>query len=188
AASKNEAQQAGRRFAGGVIYQRYVCRPIRSRDYILQSVQALTLASSVKDIVRVEAPIHEDLLLDRLKELHGIERAGSNVQENVQRAIQLACNDGIELRKGFVYAKGTAPANFRVSAGETKRPLEYVAQEELELGILYIVEDQFGMMREQIPQVIARLFGIERLRGDSADVIRSTVDTLIEKGMLRTSG
>ena len=48
--------------------------------------------------------------------------------------------------------------------------------------------DQFGMMREQIPQVIGRLFGVERLRGDSADAIRSSVDALVEKGLLRTSG
>jgi hypothetical protein len=66
--------------------------------------------------------------------------------------------------------------------------LEHIPEEELELAVLYIVEDQFGMMREQIPQVIARLFGIERLRGESADAIRTSVDALVEKGRLRTSG
>lgn len=186
--TKTQTPPASRRYSPGVPYQMYVCRPIRSRDHILQGAYALTLASAVSDIVGVEGPIHEDLLLERLKELHGIERAGSNVQHNVRRAIQLACNGSVEMRGNFLQTKGTVFEKFRVPVGDIRRPLEHVPQEELELAVLYIVEDQFGMMREQIPQVIARLFGIERLRGESADAIRTSVDALVEKGRLRTSG
>ena len=44
------------------------------------------------------------------------------------------------------------------------------------------------MIREYLPQSVARLFGIERLTGNGADRIRIVVDRLIEKGLLRASG
>lgn len=43
-------------------------------------------------------------------------------------------------------------------------------------------------MRDQIPQAVSRLFGVERLRGESADIIRNVTDGLVDKGLLRTSG
>lgn len=68
------------------------------------------------------------------------------------------------------------------------RPLELIPREEIELAVLFLVEDQFGMIREYLPQSVARLFGIERLPAIGADHVREVVDGLIEKGLLRLTG
>jgi very-short-patch-repair endonuclease len=179
-----------RRYQVGTPYKRYQCSATRSKDYILQHTHNGILAASIAEIVRIEGPIHEDLLTERLKEMHGIERAGSNVQANIRHAIQSARSKGVERGSDqkFIRQAGVTLQSFRVPADGVRRPLESIPAEEIACAILYLIEDQFGMMRDQIPQAVSRLFGVERLRGDSADIIRNMTDRLIEQGRLRTSG
>jgi hypothetical protein len=54
--------------------------------------------------------------------------------------------------------------------------------------VLYFVEDQFGVVEEYLPTAIARLFGFERLGGESADIIRHVVEELVSEGSLRRNG
>lgn len=69
-----------------------------------------------------------------------------------------------------------------------RRPLEHIAPSEISLAILYLVEDQFGVIEESLPQAVARLLGIERLRSESADIIRRAVEGLLSSGTLRRAG
>lgn len=69
-----------------------------------------------------------------------------------------------------------------------RRPIEWIAAEEIELAILHLVEDQFGVAREYVPLAVARILGIERLRGEAADITRGIADHLVERSLLRTSG
>jgi hypothetical protein len=158
----------------------------RQREYLLQDKYTRILAEAVTSVVQVEGPIHEDLLIERLKELHGVERAGSNIQANIRQAITWV---NIERRnREFLWTRGSVLKGFRTPADDVRRSIEQIPPEEIELAILYLAEDQFGLVRDQIPQAVAKLFGVERLHGDSADVIRRTVDRLIDGALLRTSG
>ena len=154
----------------GEPYRRYPVQRHQHKEYLLDGKFVRTLAGTVAEIVAIEGPIHEDLLVERLKEVHGIERAGSNMQANVKQAVAHAgYSDGIErgeLNRQFVLKTGVPAKTFRVPGQGVKRPLDLICLEQVEFCILYLVEDQFGMMRDQIPQSVARLFGIERLRGD----------------------
>lgn len=69
-----------------------------------------------------------------------------------------------------------------------RRPIEHIAPEELALAILYLVENQFGLFEESLPQTVARLLGIERLRSEDADTIRAVAEDLVRKGKLRRAG
>lgn len=177
---------ADRRYRAGDPYRRYRSVSRRSREYLLQYKYTRILAEAVTSVVQVEGPIHEDLLIERLKELHGVERAGSNIQANIRQAITWV---NVERRdREFLWTKGSLLKCFRTPADDVRRPIEQIPPEEIELAILYLVEDQFGLVRDQIPQAVAKLFGVERLHGDSADVIRRIVDRLTDRALLRTSG
>lgn len=162
-----------------------------TRDYLIHSSGAESLAGTITDLVRVEGPIHRDLLLERLKVVHGVARAGSNVQANVERALQMARRDhAITHDSGspFYYVPGSQVDYFRLPNDLIRRPIEHIAPVEISLSILYLVEDQFGIIEESLPAAVARLFGIERLHTDAAEPIRRVVEDLVSRGSLRRSG
>jgi hypothetical protein len=135
--------------------------------------------------------MHHDLLVDRLKELHGVARAGSNVQSNIDRALRFAEQRGgvsHEPRSPFYFASGNELESFRVPRDCIKRPIEQIAPKEIALAVLYLVEDQFGIFEESLPAAVSRLFGIDRLRAESAATIDSVIEDLVRRSLLRRNG
>jgi hypothetical protein len=149
------------------------------------------LSITIAEVVKTEGPIHRELVFERLKEIHGIARAGSNVQANIERALRTAETSRTiahDSRSPFYYRPGHRLDSFRLPMDSVRRPIEYIAPTEIALAILYLVEDQFGVIEESLPQAVARLLGIERLRAEGADTIRAVVEDLVAKGALRRAG
>ena len=170
-----------------------VFRPphLLSRDYLLDPSYSGVLRRTISELVQTEGPVHHDILVERLKEIHGVARAGSNVQANIECALLDSCrSDAVtdEAGSGFYDSPGHQLESFRLPTGSVRRPIEQIAPKELELAILYLVEDQFGVVEESLPTAIAHLVGIERLRGESAEPIRRVADDLVGRGMLRRNG
>jgi hypothetical protein len=162
-----------------------------ARPLLLDPSNAYRLASFVAALVDIEGPIHEDLVTDRLKERCAVERAGSNVQSNVGEAIHWAIrNHNVERRshKSFLWSKGKSLLTFRIPGDGIKRSIDMIHREEVELAVLYAVEDQFGTMRDELPRAVGKLFGFERISPDAADIVRDVVDELVERHLLRVSG
>jgi hypothetical protein len=126
-----------------------------------------------------------------LKEIHGVARAGTNVLVNIERAIEFAI-EAASIERGsdprFLYVPGSRPRIFRVPDAGVTRPLALVPPDEIRLAILYVVEDQFGCMREVLPRAVAALFAVERVREGVAELVGSVVNELIDEGTLRVSG
>jgi hypothetical protein len=157
---------------------------------LLESERRRELAAQIVEIVEVEGPIHESLILERLKEVNGVARAGVNVQTNVDRAMALALRQGRleEVSPGFLQIAGSGLETFRVPGDGVQRPLAWIAGEEIELAVLYVVEDQFGCQRGALSKAIADLFGFERAPLGLTEAVESAVDRLIETNRLSSSG
>jgi very-short-patch-repair endonuclease len=180
-----------RKYEAGVPYQVYCPDQRLNRDHLLQRTYTTVLARTIGELVAVEGPIHYDFLLERLKHLHGIERAGSNVQANIKQAIRQAMRwetIAHDPRSPFYRCQAHPLQRFRIGPDGVSRGIDQIAPEELALAVLYMVEDQFGVSEERAPSVIARLFGTERLWTENAAAIRSVIDDLVSKGTLRRSG
>jgi very-short-patch-repair endonuclease len=161
----------------------------RMREQLMSTAYVYTLAEVIKQVVGLEGPIHEQLLTDRLKELHGVARAGANIQGNIDAALRKASREGAIVRRGaFLYQAGSEVSGFRIPADGVERSVALVAPEELEFAVLHIVEDQFGYPRSALPRAVSELFGFERTRAGSAELIATVVDGLVERGLLRSSG
>lgn len=159
------------------------------RDVLMRGQYAPMLSQQIEQIVAVEAPMHVQLLTQRLRDIHGIARAGVNIQANIDKALDLALRRRkVELRGSFVYLTGQPVTAYRYPADEVTRSVALVAPEELERAILHIVEDQFGYPRDAIPHAVAEALGFERSGATSAELIASAVDGLVERGALRASG
>ncbi|HAM44385.1 MAG TPA: hypothetical protein DCM67_05110 [Propionibacteriaceae bacterium] len=185
------AESVGRSYQPGVPYRLYEPPQQLARDHLLLPEHTSTLARTIAELVALEGPIHHEVLITRLKELHRVARAKSNVQANIRRGLELALRwQSIEHtpRSPFYRGTGAAPDRFRLPTEAITRGIDLIAPEELALAVLYLVDDQFGLAEEATPSGVARLFGVERLRAEAADLIRSVISDLVTAGKLRRSG
>src|SRR5208283_1025635 len=123
-----------RRYLGGVSYRKY--QEAADRDLVIQSRRKAELAATVTAIVETEGPIHEDLLCMRLKEICGVDRAGSNIQSNITDAIYLAIRDhSVERRqRDFLGKPGEAITRFRLEGDGCERPIQWIHRDEIALA------------------------------------------------------
>jgi len=180
-----------RQYRPGTPYLVFQPRQRVSREHLLDRSYSAMLSQTIVDLVAIEGPIHRDLIMDRLKEVHGVARAGSNVQSNIEHALRDAERRRAVVhdpRSPFFSVPGARLESFRMPVDAVRRAIEYIAPSEISLAVLYLVEDQFGVIEESLAPAVARLFGIDRLRSDGADVIRAVTEELLRKGTLRRAG
>jgi len=186
-APEDDPPAAQRRYQPGISYRKFTAAA--DRDLLLQSRFSNGLAALVVRIVEAEGPIHEDFLAERLKDVCGVERAGSNVQSNIAEAVHTAVRrKEIERRRqsNFLWKKDIQLNAFRIPTNSSRRPIDWIHRDEIALAILYLVEDQFGVLRTEVGRGVARLFGLERVTAETCDYILEIADELVEHGLLRT--
>jgi hypothetical protein len=160
---------------------------------LLKPSNVWSLANLIMRIVDREGPIHRALVIDRLKEtcgLHSIHKE-STTWNNIDRAIHLAVSEGKvrqSRRDGFLLPVGVDFRGYRTPGDGVERGIDMIALEELECAVLHLVEQQFGVQREKLPQAVARLLGVSRLSSEAWTAISGVVDGLVERGALRASG
>jgi hypothetical protein len=162
-----------------------------NREYLLEPYYwTEELAGQIVRIVEAEGPIHQEMLVQRLKEINVVERAGSNVQGNIQRAIGQAVRSRRtqRLEGDFLKAPQAKVPTFRTPGDAVERPLAWIPPEEIQLAVLYIVEDQLGLRRDALPKVVGELLGFERTPVGLAEAVGTAVDDLIDRNLLAASG
>lgn len=185
-APEDDPPTSQRRYQPGVPYRRFTSTA--DRDLLIQSRFSNGLATLVVRIVQAEGPIHEDFLAERLKDVCGVERAGSNVQSNIAEAVHTAIRrKEVERRRqrNFLWRKDAQLDAFRIPTNSSKRPIDWIHRDEIALAILHLVEDQFGVLRDELGRGVARLFGLERATAEACDYILEVADELVERGLLR---
>jgi very-short-patch-repair endonuclease len=190
-APPNPPRAASRQYKPGVPYSLYRSSRNLSREYLLENSYIGLLADTIGGMVRAEGPIHHDVLLERLKDLHNVQKAGSNIRSNVDQALRYALRSRTVAHDSpspFYFVPDYEAEGFRTATEFMKRPIEHIAPSEIAQAMLFLIEDQFSIFEEAAPTAVARLFGIERLHGESANVIRKVVEDLVSKGRLRRNG
>jgi hypothetical protein len=178
-----------RRYLPGQPYRKHLERG--NREYLLEPYYwTEELAGQIVRIVEAEGPIHQEMLVQRLKEINVVERAGSNVQGNIQRAIGQAVRSRRtqRLEGDFLKAPQAKVPTFRTPGDAVERPLAWIPPEEIQLAVLYIVEDQLGLRRDALPKVVGELLGFERTPVGLAEAVGTAVDDLIDRNLLAASG
>jgi len=181
------APKLKRKFKQGIPYSKYQKR--FRRETLMREKNIYKLAGIIEDIIGLEGPMHEELLFSRLKEVFKVGKIGANITSNIDAALKYAVRRKIlECKKSFIWKNGSKLGTFRVSGDGVKRPIYHISPQEISLAILYLTEDQFGIVREQIPQYISRIFEISRTDPEEIDRIREITDKLVEVGLLVTNG
>jgi len=176
-----------KKYKSGSLYVKYEKR--LNRKTLLNRNRVYQLENILIELIRAEGPIHEDILKERLKEVFRVKKIGANINSNVEEAIKLAISTkSIERKKGFMWKRGVEMVDFRLPSEGAKRTISNIAPQEIALAILFGVEDQFGIMREQVPQIVFKIFKLNRTTPEEIDQIREVTDSLIDDGKLVLNG
>lgn len=157
----------------------------RSRDP--HELPTRELAEIVLKVIQHEGPIHEDEARTRVRDLWGFGRAGSRIQDAVERAVRsLLVTKRCRREKGFLSIPD-APVRVRrrdsVSSPTLKKP-EMLPPAEIRAAVLALVKGNLGAMPHEIPSVVARIFGFKATSAQLRSVIEFHTAALVREGIL----
>lgn len=151
------------------------------------------LCDIILRVVRREGPVTESRILERAKAAFGVARAGSRIQEAFNSALaSVKRREGaLEHRGGVLWMQGAGVAVRIPDPDEplTKRGIEDVPKQELELALLNTVMDALQISEAELTVVVARLFGWERTGPQIGSKLASVLNALVKRGrLLRSEG
>lgn len=147
-------------------------------------LQTKDLASIVACIVEQEGPIHEDEILNRVRDLWGFGRAGTRIQDAVAKAIRsVLVTKRCTREDGFlIVPNATILVRNRESvSSSTLRKPEMLPPSEVRAAILAVIDAGHGAMKQEIPTAVARMFGFKATGAQLRSVIEAQANRLIRQ-------
>lgn len=147
----------------------------------------------LQEILRAEAPIHEERLLTTLREAWGVGRAGHRIRDAVDGAVRELERRGDCRKSGpFLYTPGQEEyEHARVPDPEdesTRRKAEHVAPEEFEHAVYWLVRDAHTIEQPDVVRSVARIFGWNRSGPDITAAVDDAIERLIAGEWIVDSG
>ena len=149
---------------------------------------AQQMADVLFRIVQVESPVHEDELTARVRDLWGLGRAGSRIQDIVARGIRALLVSGRCQREDACLFLPEAPVRVRsreVVRSASLRKVDLLPPQELCVAIESVVGAHYGASPPEIAVAVSRLLGFKAMSAGLRETIERQVQTLKVKGRLR---
>ncbi|PZQ12334.1 MAG: helicase [Ancylobacter novellus] len=165
--------------------------PSAHLQYEMHETPVGLLAELVKEVVRVEGPVHLDEVVTRLRSAWMLQRAGARIQAAVERAVDVAERSGSISRDGeFLFVDGE-PAKLRdrrnVMSATLRKP-ELLPPAELQAGIRQVINTNFGASQNEIVVTLSRLLGFKATSSQLRDVIDQEIAKLLVDGSVTQNG
>lgn len=128
----------------------------------LRRQRFLDLQGLVKTILKVEAPLSEELLLKRIVWYFDREKVTSLVQQKYEQQMYGCQRNGIIRRNGFLYLNDAGEIKFR-TPGDITRDIKQIAPEELAVGMLEILRQNITADKNGLYRSLALQCGANRL-------------------------
>lgn len=149
------------------------------------------LRRMIREVVSVEGPVHDELVLQRVREAWGKGRAGSRIRDAFESAVRYLNrrSDIVKAEKGFLAESERQLKAVRVPTdAQARRNVDEVPKAELRLAVEHLVRDARRVSADELTREVARLFGWSRRGPDIARALHETVDNLINKGRIERDG
>ncbi|MEX2411371.1 MAG: DUF3320 domain-containing protein [Candidatus Paceibacterota bacterium] len=144
----------------------------------------------IDEITRIESPIHRDLLMKKVAEIHGYGRLGRKIRQDITDAIRKVEEMGkIKSKDDFIYRTDQEIViRDRSSLDNDYRKIEYIPSQEIQKAIKILVEKSYGSDKESLIKEVGSLFGYSRVTQNIYDVILREVLILREDEEIRIDG
>jgi hypothetical protein len=137
-----------------------------SVDEFHESVNRRPQTDALVELLEVEAPVSIDYAIRRLAEAWGLQRTGHRVMAAGRQAIGQAKRRGAaEIRGEFLWRPEQALTHVRVpdpEVAETRRDIDEIPPEEIDLAVARLREASAGIQDEQLILQVARVLGFDR--------------------------
>jgi hypothetical protein len=150
----------------------------RSAPHELSSYE---LGKTVKKILEVESPIHQEELARRVAKAYGLEKAGNRIQSATLKALNVA--NGLIRTGEFWKSENCSVSRVRVRGDVKSKTLlsaKYLPPEEILFAINYLVKQSVSIQEAELIQKTARLLGFSRCGPDLKALIELQITS--EKG------
>jgi hypothetical protein len=137
-------------------------------------------------IAEIEGPVHEDVVIERIRRCYRLDRASESVRARIEAAIRFAQRAGFVRSDGaFIWLQDDQLDR------EPRRPvhqnIEHVPPTELKKVVLGTARAMFGASRSNLVVETARKLGFSRTGGRIALVLNEFVQALLDEGQLKES-
>ncbi len=176
---------------GDALNEPYVEAEFIVPDSPPQDLSVDELASTVRQVVDVEGPVHRDEVTRRVSGLFGLGRVGSRVSEAVDAAIDhLTQSEGVEIEEDFL-ALPDQPVRVRdrgkVESSNLRKP-EMLPPSEIRAGLMKIVQTHFAVTRDEAIVETGRLFGSRSTSAQLRERIDAQITIMLGYGALKQTG
>jgi hypothetical protein len=121
------------------------------------------LATYIENVVRVEGPIHFDVLVMRIRQGLGFKRSGKHIQFAIEQAAELLLRSERLIKTDRFLSAPGVETKVRDRSAESLaqlRKAEYISPEEMRIAIVETARRNFGVKQSEIAPAVARLLGI----------------------------
>jgi very-short-patch-repair endonuclease len=158
----------------------------RDRPFDFHAPEALDdHVGLLRRIVEAEGPIHFELGLARIRDAWRLKRAGNRMSITLDQAlVRLVTGGEVEVRRDgddrYLWPLWRIPQLPRWPDDEgERRPLEWIAPEELVAAAIHVVRETCGLSEEELMRAVAKYFGWQQL----TDIMRPRLVTMVERAI-----
>lgn len=147
------------------------------------------MADRIHEIVRVEQPIHIELLFKRMAGCFGNEKVTAPIRHTVDFVMKNKMSEEVQIDKdNFVVLSDLKKVKVRRSLpGNPDRSIEYISIQELEEAIKIVLTGAYGVEIASLILETARIFGFEKTGVKIKRRINMAMESLEHKGDIRVA-
>lgn len=142
------------------------------------------LVELVTNVVSVEQPVHEEILLQRVREAADIGRVGNRIQKTLRAALRRA---QVQHQDDFLWIDAEPEVRVRRASQSGSRAIRHIHPQELEAAVLGVTRDAVALDKKQLVEGVSRLFGWQRKGAQISAELEKVIDALVETGRLISS-
>jgi len=157
------------------------------RGSTLQYETTDNLIRMLVEIIKIEGPVHLDVVMERLREIYGIGRVHAGTRDKVKRALVTASarnRKSHEWDPNVSFFWDSESQLYRLprkpQPGDTPRSIQHIFQGEIRAAIQSTLKETFGGDKASVIAGTARNLGYAR----SGSAIQETIGTLVDEMIL----
>jgi hypothetical protein len=167
--------------------------PPRAKAAMHEGTAQSDLQRMILEVVRGEGPVATEVVLRRVRERWGMNRAGSRARSAFDTAIRALRRKGdvVVESEGFLATPGQSTAIVRAGDkgdAETIRTIHEIPPSELKEAIVRFVRDVHSITEDELTARVSAVFGWNRRGADIAGEFRRVVRKLVTAGVLNRNG
>lgn len=153
---------------------------LSSTDLLSQPLDKL--GQWIAYVVQVESPVHLDEVVRRIADANGVSKIGSRIRSSIIEGAEHARHAGmIKMNGEFLWHPEMEVPHIRERSKFpiSSKKVQFIAPEEIRIGIKKIVESSIAIQAETAVPLISKLFGFSRVTEDMRNYLLASIESAI---------